>query len=246
MVGNRAGDPPRGGAAALSRRPRQPRRWPRTPAAACELQRTLASEVIATDRFGPVRHVAGVDIAFRDGGKRTCAAVAVLSFPGLELAEWRLAYRPTSFPYVPGLLSFRETPAALAALDKLRIAPDLLLIDGHGFAHPRRFGIACHLGLLAGVPSIGVAKSRLIGSHSEPDTARGARTELSDHGELIGTVVRTRASTRPVFVSVGHRVGLESAVRLVLACTTRYRLPEPTRVADHLSKGRIPQARTSR
>jgi deoxyribonuclease V len=140
------------------------------------------------------------------------------------------------FPYIPGLLSFREMRAALAALRRLRIRPDLLLCDGQGIAHPRRFGLASHLGVLAALPAIGVAKSRLIGAHENPASERGNWTPLIDDGEIIGAVLRTWTAVRPVYVSIGHRVSLETAIRFTLACTGRFRLPETTRAADRLSR----------
>jgi len=212
-------------------------RWNLTPAEAIALQEQLRPRVIARDRVGKVRRVAGVDVGFEQEGAVTRAAVAVLSFPELELVEWAIARKPTRFPYVPGLLSFRETPAVLAALAKVRLRPDLLLCDGQGLAHPRRFGFACHLGLLAGIPSIGVAKTRLIGEHGDVPARRGGWVPLEDHGEVIGAVLRTRRGVKPVFVSVGHRVGLETAIRWVMACVTRYRLPETTRWAHRLASG---------
>ncbi len=166
------------------------------------------------------------------------AAVAVLRFPGLELCEQSLVTLPTRFPYVPGLLSFREAPATLAALDSLRRLPDLLVCDGQGLAHPRRFGIACHLGVLTGLPAIGVAKKRLIGTHGEPPEARGEWVSLMHKGEVVGAVLRSRAGVKPIYVSSGHRVSLETAVDLVMGCTTRYRLPETTRRADKLASNR--------
>jgi deoxyribonuclease V len=177
--------------------------------------------------------VAGVDVGFRNGLTR--AAIAVLSHPELELVETAVAHRPTEFPYVPGLLSFREAPAVLDALNKLGTGPDLLLCDGQGIAHPRRFGIACHLGILTGIPSIGVAKSRLIGSHDDPGDTRGDWSPLMDKGEIIGAVLRTRPRVKPLYVSIGHRVGLETAIAWVMACCTRYRLPETTRSAHRLA-----------
>jgi deoxyribonuclease V len=164
------------------------------------------------------------------------AAAAVLSFPALDLIETAAVKAEIRFPYIPGLLSFREMDAALAALRRLRIRPDLLLCDGHGLAHPRRFGLACHLGVLADLPAIGVAKSRLIGTHEDPAPERGSWTPLIDAGEIIGAVLRTRTAVRPVYVSIGHRVSLETAVRFVLACTRRFRLPETTRAADRRSR----------
>lgn len=184
-----------------------------------------------------IRCVAGVDVGFERGGGVTRAAVAVLTFPGLELLDQAVARLPTRFPYVPGLLSFREVPALLAALDRLRIPPDVILCDGHGLAHPRRFGIASHLGVYCGVPTVGVAKSRLTGEHGPPPQRRGAWVPLRDRGETIGAVLRSKANTSPIYVSIGHRVSLPAAVRLVMACTTRFRLPETTRWAHRLASG---------
>lgn len=215
--------------------------WDVTPAQARSIQEQLRERLMRRDDFGQIETVAGLDIGFEDGGKTTRAAVVVLRFPGLEPLERVLARCPTSFPYIPGLLSFRELPAAFEALAKLRIEPDLLLCDGQGYAHPRRFGLACHLGLLANLPSIGVAKSRLIGEHGPLAPQKGAQTWLWHDGEVIGALLRTQAKVRPTYVSVGHRIGLEAALDYVLACTTRYRLPEPTRQAHRLAsdeKGR--------
>ena len=167
----------------------------------------------------------------------TRAAVAVLAYPSLERIETRIARLPTEFPYVPGLLSFREIPAILAALKQLETLPDLLLADGQGYAHPRRFGIASHLGVLTGIPSIGVGKTRLIGTHDTVPEARGAWVPLLDRDEVLGAVLRTRSGVRPVFVSVGHRLCLETAVAWVMRCTGRYRLPETTRQAHRLASG---------
>jgi deoxyribonuclease V len=159
-----------------------------------------------------------------------------MRLPALEpVAEARVE-RPTNFPYVPGLLSFRELPAGLAAIEQLPEAPEAVLCDGQGYAHPRRFGLACHLGLALDLPSVGVAKSRLIGTHDEPGETRGAWTPLLDGNEVVGAVLRTRMGIRPLYVSIGHRLSLESALRLVLRATGRYRLPEPLRRADRLSK----------
>lgn len=186
------------------------------------------------NQLGVVHRVAGVD-AHYDAG-RVWAAVVVMSLPDLVTVESALIQRPLAFPYVPGLLSFREAPAILDALHRLSGRPDLLLVDGQGLAHPRRFGLACHLGVLADVPTIGVAKSRLVGTHQEPGIARGAWSPLIDRGETIGAVLRTRRAVKPVFVSVGHRISLETAIDLVLRCTSRFRLPEPIREADRLSR----------
>jgi deoxyribonuclease V len=214
--------------------------WNLTPRAAIALQQRLRSRVVRLGRPRQVRTVAGTDVGFARGGSVAHAAVAVLSFPGLELVDHAVARQPVRFPYVPGLLSFREIPALLAALARLRVKPDLILCDGHGYAHPRRFGIACHLGVICGVPTIGVAKSRLIGEHGEPMQRRGAWVPLRDRGETVGAVLRTRAGTRPIYVSIGHRVSLAAAVRCVMACTTRFRLPETTRWAHRLASGAGP------
>lgn len=211
--------------------------WNLTPSEAIALQKELRETVIARDDFGEVTRVAGVDCGFEEKGAIIRAAVAVLDFPSLRLVDQAVARRPSSFPYIPGLLSFREIPALLAALDMLNNAPDLILVDGQGLAHPRRFGIACHLGVLTGIPTIGAAKSRLTGTFEDPGIERGNWTPLLDKEEIIGAVLRTRRGTRPLFVSLGHRVGLESAKEWVLRCTPRYRLPETTRLAHRLASG---------
>ncbi len=212
-------------------------KWDLTPAEARALQHTLAPQVVRDDRWAQVTRVAGVDVGFEDGGRVTRAAVAVLAWPGLVLVESAVVRRPTRFPYVPGLLSFREAPAVLDALADLARPPDLLLYDGQGLAHPRRFGIACHVGLLTQIPSIGVAKSRLIGAFDPPETARGSWSLLVDREETIGAVVRTRAGVSPLFVSIGWGVTLKSAIQWTLACAPRFRLPETTRQAHRLASG---------
>jgi len=201
------------------------------------VQERLRGRVVARDRLGPVHTVAGVDIGFEDGGRITRAAAVVLDFPSLALREQALARTRTRFPYVPGYLSFREIPAALAALAKLTVRPDLILCDGQGLAHPRRFGLACHLGVLTGIATIGVAKSRLIGTHATLPETRGSWVPLRDGAETIGAVLRTRAGVRPVYVSIGHRVSLRKAIDYAMRCTTRFRLPETTRQAHHLASG---------
>ena len=214
--------------------------WNLTPRAAIALQQRLRSRVVRRGRPGEVRHVAGTDVGFERGGRVARAAVAVLSYPDLEFVDYAIARQPVRFPYVPGLLSFREMPALLAALDRLRVCPDLILCDGQGIAHPRRFGIASHLGVFCGIASIGVAKSRLIGAHGQPVQRRGAWVPLKDRGETIGAVLRTKVSTQPVYVSIGHRVSLPVAVRFVMACTKKFRLPETTRWAHRLASGDKP------
>ena len=209
--------------------------WPQQTAAARALQEQLRHQVVRRDELGPVRRVAGLDVGFEASGTLTRAAVVVLSFPELQPLDQAIARQPTTFPYIPGLLSFREVPALLAALAGLSAPPDLLLCDGQGLAHPRRFGLACHLGVMTGIPSIGVAKSRLIGSHAPLGPDKGDFTWLWDQGEIIGALVRTRQAVQPLYVSLGHKISLDTAIRLVLACTTRYRLPETTRRAHHLA-----------
>jgi deoxyribonuclease V len=212
--------------------------WNLTPEEAIALQRQLRKEVVAEDQPGTVRLVAGVDVGFEENNTVTRAAVAVLRFPELTLHEQSIARLPTTFPYVPGLLSFRETPAVLKALGQLAKLPDLLLCDGQGLAHPRRFGIACHLGVLTNIPSIGVAKSRLTGTHQELPDERGAWQPLVDRKETVGAALRTRPGTNPLYISIGHRISLETALRYVMDCTVRYRLPETTRWAHKLASGK--------
>jgi deoxyribonuclease V len=208
--------------------------WPRTLAEARLLQERLRGQVVTKDQLGAVQRVAGVDAHYTVDG--VWAAIAVMTFPDLVLVQSAVIRRLPAFPYVPGLLAFREAPAILEVLNRLSEKPDLLLVDGHGLAHPRRFGLACHLGVLGDVPTIGVAKSRLVGTYQEPGIERGVWSELVDHGETIGAVLRTRSAVRPVFVSVGHRISLTTAIDLVLRCTGRFRLPEPIRAADSLSR----------
>lgn len=205
------------------------------------LQQQLASEVICDDRLPTVHTVAGTDVGFEDNGKTTRAAITVHSFPELTLLDYAVSRCPTRFPYVPGYLSFRECPALLQALEALRTTPDLVLCDGQGIAHPRRFGIACHFGVLTGLPTIGVAKSRLVGHYDAVGPDKGDWQPLFSGGgsdDIIGAVVRTRTGVKPLFISSGHRISLASAIHYTLACTTRYRLPETTRWADGIASQR--------
>ncbi|MGB3614261.1 MAG: deoxyribonuclease V [Elainellaceae cyanobacterium] len=211
--------------------------WPETREAAIAFQNQLQGRVILDDQLGEVTHVAGVDVGFESGGSVTRAAVAVLTFPELVLIDRAIARRPTRFPYIPGLLSFREIPAVLDALNRLTILPHLLLCDGQGLAHPRRLGIGCHLGLLTDIPAIGVAKSRLVGTHETVPDVKGQWTPLMHREETIGAVLRTRVGTKPLYISSGHRISLESAIDYVIRCTPRYRLPETTRHAHKLASG---------
>lgn len=210
-------------------------RWDLSPREAIALQERLRARVVTSDDFREPTLVAGIDVGFHEREGLLRAAVAVLKLPDLELVEHAFALQPPAFPYVPGLLSFRESPVVIEALARLRRKPQLLLCDGQGYAHPRRFGIACHLGVITGIPSIGVAKTRLIGEHAAVPDKRGAWKPLREDGEVIGAVLRTRAGVKPIFVSIGHRVSLKTAVEVVMRCTTRFRLPETTRQAHRLA-----------
>jgi len=212
---------------------------PKTLEEAKAIQQRLRSQVIITDQLETVQWVAGVDVAFEDNYALTKAAVAVLRFSELEVVETAIATLPTCFPYIPGFLSFREIPAILEALNKLTVVPHLIFCDGQGIAHPRRLGIASHLGVLIDCPTIGVAKSRLVGSHQEVNLEKGSQQPLIDQGETIGVVLRTKFKVKPLYISAGHRISLPTAIEYVLKSTTKYRLPETTRIADRLSKGRI-------
>ncbi|MCG6659350.1 deoxyribonuclease V [Halomonas campisalis] len=224
--------------------------WDLAPREAIALQRRLAGRVERADRLGPVRHIAGVDIGFEAQGEITRAAVVVLAWPGapggeFAVVEEALHREPTRMPYVPGLLSFREVPAALAAFEQLTVRPDLVMVDGQGIAHPRRLGVASHLGLWLDLPTIGVAKSRLCGRHGEPGPERGDWSPLTDgpEDEVIGAVLRSRAGVKPIFVSPGHRLSLTTALHWVTACLGRTKLPEPTRLADRLASRRGEKSR---
>lgn len=227
--------------------------WNVSPKEAQEIQLALRKQWIGEDRLLPIRFVAGADAAFLLTGSqalrarparsplrnanRAIAGVIVYRFPEMQEAERAYAVRPLRFPYVPGLLSFRECPVLLAAFAKLRHAPDLIFCDAHGYAHPRRFGLACHLGLLLDRPTIGCAKSRLVGTEREPARKAGSWTPLIDNcevkGETIGAVLRTRDAVNPIYVSQGHRVSLTTAIRLTLHVCDGIRIPRPTRDADH-------------
>jgi deoxyribonuclease V len=213
-----------------------PEPWPTHAEAAIAMQRQLRPKIITVDQLpDTVRYVAGVDAGFEQQGTITRAAVVVRSFPDLTPVDEALVRCPTTFPYVPGLLSFREIPAVLQALNRIEIQPDIILCDGQGIAHPRRLGIATHLGLLIDRPTIGVAKSRLTGTHAEVPHEKGHWEPLMDGPERIGAVLRSRTGTKPLYISPGHRISLETALDYVLRCTPKYRLPETTRYADRLA-----------
>lgn len=209
--------------------------WDVSPDEAIQIQKGLASEVEAVPLDAPVETVAGIDVSIRDDTAQ--AAIAVLQLPELDVVEKAVYQCAVPFPYVPGLLSFREVPAILPALEQLTVDPDVLMTDSQGLAHPRRFGLACHLGVLLDRPTLGVAKSRLTGTpNGTLDAEKGAHVPLVAGGEQVGVVLRTRTNVNPVYVSIGHRITLDDAVRLTLDCSPRYKIPEPTRQAHKLSR----------
>jgi len=213
--------------------------WDGDVAAARALQEALAEKVSLRDGYAkPLRTIAGFDVGFEDGGDTTRAAAVLLDADTLEVLASEIARIPTRMPYIPGLLSFRELPALLLALEALPQAPDLAFVDGHGIAHPRGLGIAAHFGVATGLPSIGVAKKILVGSGSEPHELRGAYTPLRHKGAQLGWLLRSKLRCNPLVVSPGHRVSMASAADLVMRFTGSYRLPEPTRLADRLASRR--------
>jgi deoxyribonuclease V len=210
--------------------------WNLKPDAAIKLQRQLAQRIIREDQPGEVRYIAGVDMAINEENGKARAAVVLLTYPGLEIQERHIYEEPLRMPYIPGLLSFREAPAVLGAFARLQQQPDLVMVDGQGIAHPRRLGIASHLGLWLDLPTIGCGKSILTGHYQGLSEEASSWVPLLDNGETIGAVVRTRTRVQPMIVSLGHRISLETSIHYVLACSRGYRLPEPTRQADKLSK----------
>jgi deoxyribonuclease V len=210
--------------------------WPITEAEALAEQDRICQLVQTTGDPGDVRLVAGLDVAYEKDSTRLVGAAVVLDVESLQSVEQRVIRGRVTFPYIPGLLAFREVPVLIEAIERLDVVPDLLICDGHGIAHPRRCGLASHLGVLSGLPSIGVAKNPFIGEYAEPGQERGARTDLIEDGATIGCVLRTRDHVRPVYVSVGHAIDLRDACCLIMRLTDRYRLPEPVRAADHLAR----------
>lgn len=210
--------------------------WPTNATEAIAIQKKLRNDVQIYDDFTKIEYIAGIDCSYDIKSKLSFAIIVIMKLGELAPIEIVRAELPTGFPYVPGLLSFREIPVILAAFNQLKIQPDLLMVDGHGIAHPRRLGIAAHLGVLLDIPSIGVAKSKLTGHYKEPNLTKGSWNVLTDKGIKIGTVLRSKDNVKPLFISPGHRIGQETAVELVLQCLTKYRLPEPTRIADKISK----------
>ncbi|WP_330962009.1 deoxyribonuclease V [Photobacterium sp. 53610] len=210
--------------------------WALSQEEALNLQQELADKVVPTNQLGEIKLVAGVDVAYQKDSNRLVAAVVTLNAKTLEIVETATAEDIERFPYIPGLFSFREIPPLIKAFAKLQHTPDLVVCDGQGLAHPRRFGLACHLGVIFDVPTIGCGKTRLLGEHQEPDTTRGASAPLIENDKVIGNVVRTQTNIKPIYVSIGHRISLETACEWILKLTNKYRLPETTRHADHLVK----------
>ncbi|MEU8655682.1 deoxyribonuclease V [Actinoplanes philippinensis] len=206
--------------------------WPRTEEEALAVQDALRSRVVHADGPESPATVAGLDVAYSDDDSRLAAAVVVLNTADLSVVDTAVVRGVPAFPYVPGLFAFREVPALLAALERLTVRPGVLICDGHGLAHPRRFGLAAHLGVLTDLPSFGVGKTRLVGDWEPVGEPRGSRSALVDAGDTVGAVLRTQTGVKPVFVSVGHRIGLDRACALTLRLAPRFRLPETTRVAD--------------
>ena len=209
-------------------------RWPGNIEQAKEMQERMRSRVRITTYRGTTHYVAGVDASFTKD--HVAAAACLYSYPDLICQEKSIAIEELRFPYVPGYLAFREGPAIIAAIKKLARKPDIILVDGQGIAHPRMFGIACHIGVQLNVPTIGCAKTRLVGDHRVPGVRKGSRSDLQYEGKIIGAVVRTRYNVRPLFVSPGHRINRSGAVNFVLSCVRNYRIPEPIRCADTASR----------
>lgn len=208
--------------------------WNVSPTEAIEIQRTLAMRVLRSGRIARPRLIAGADLAFSKDEERCVAGVIVWDVRRAVVVEERIAWEPVKFPYVPGLLSFREAPALIAAIGKLTTKPDVFMFDGQGIAHPRRLGLACHMGLWIDRPSIGCAKSLLVGEYEEPGLERGAMSRLMHKEECVGMAVRTRDRVKPIYVSVGHKLSIDAAVDMSLNACNGYRVPEPTRLADKL------------
>lgn len=219
-----------------------PPHWPSTEAEALAEQDRLRPLVVTEGRPARPQLIAGLDVTYATDCARLAAAVVVLDAKTLTEVERQIVLGEARFPYVPGLLAFRELPALAEALRALENVPDVLVADGYGTAHPRRFGLACHLGVLTGLPTIGVAKTAFVGKYVDPPPMRGAAADLVYEGDVVGRVLRTQDGVKPVFVSVGHRFDLDAACELVLALTPRYRLPETTRAADHLSRRALAEA----
>jgi len=219
----------------------RPHPWNVSPEEAREIQQWLKKHVVCEDRVSEIRLIAGVDVAYSKAKEKAYAVAVLLAFPSLEIIEEAIAGAPVTFPYIPGLLSFREGPVALKALKNLKKGPDIILFDGHGIAHPAGLGLASHLGLLLDIPSIGCAKSPLVGEFCQEGLGyeKGSWVPLMEKGETVGAALRTREGVKPIIVSPGHRICIKSAIKVVLACSGKYRIPEPLRQA-HLRVRRLP------
>ncbi|MBI5748504.1 MAG: deoxyribonuclease V [Nitrospinae bacterium] len=217
-------------------------KWDISPAEAVEIQKNLREKIITENEHGEVRYIAGADISFNRKSLLGYAVVAVMTFPDLEVVEEKRIEAEIKFPYIPGLLAFREAPILLKAFEKLKIEPDLIIFDGQGIAHPRGMGIASHLGIILNKPTIGCAKSKLFGTYKEPGKNEGNFSYLYSPQEtdnVIGAVVRTKSNTKPVFVSIGHKIDLQTSIKFILECRRGYRIPEPTRIAHNLVSKQI-------
>jgi len=212
--------------------------WNVTPAQAKEIQNDLRSKVQLTPFEGNIEYIAGADISFNRFEDTVYAGIVVMRLDTLEVVEEALIVSEAKFPYIPGLLSFRETPVLLETWEKLKIKPDILVADGQGIAHPRRFGIACHIGILLDLPTFGCAKNILVGKYEEPDQVVGSTKPMTHEQEKVGVILRTKTKVKPVYISAGHRITLQQSIDLALKCTTKYRIPEPTRQA-HLAVNRL-------
>ncbi len=212
--------------------------WDVSPQEASKLQEELRKRIILKKGFSKTERIAGADISFSKKSNRAYAVVIVFSFPELKILEEQRAIGSLKFPYIPGLLTFREGPLLVEAFKKIKIEPDVIIFDGQGIAHPKRLGLATHMGILLDKPTIGCAKSKLIGTYQEPEREKGSYSLLKDDGEIIGAVLRTKEDISPIFVSPGHRIDLKSSIEIVLKCLRGYRLPEPTRQA-HLLVNRL-------
>jgi len=213
--------------------------WRISIAQAKELQYQLEARVSKDNEVVNPHFIAGLDISVKKGQEIATATAVVLRYPELEVVEVKIAQGKLSFPYIPGLLSFREAPLTLAACEQLTITPDLVLVDGQGVAHPRRFGLACHLGLFLEIPTIGCAKSLLCGNYDKPGIEPGSFTNIIDKGEVIGAALRTKPGIKPVYVSTGHKIDLQTAIHWVMNCCRGYRLPEPARLAHQVASGKV-------
>lgn len=211
-------------------------RWDISEIEAINLQQKLAQKVIKDDLFDQIQYVAGIDVAYSKINDKLIAAIVILESDSLKLVESVTVEDTVQFPYIPGLFSFRELPPIIKAFKKIKTTPQLVVCDGQGLAHPRRFGLACHLGTLYDIPTIGCGKTRLLGNYQEPEQHRGAQSPLIDNSEIIGNVLRTQNNINPIFVSIGHRVSLTTACHWILKLSPKYRLPETTRQADQLVK----------